>query len=110
MLREIGSAAWSTHVSPRHPDKQGHGTVNAPIVCDGVLVNPGDLIMADGDGVICIDKNRAPAVVELALTRMNKENELAQMIANGQMPWDLSGASQCYKALGIEELNQACDD
>ena len=110
MLREIGSAAWSTHVSPIHPDKQGHGSVNAPIVCDGVLVNPGDLIVADGDGVICIDKKMASAVVELALTRMKKEDGLAQKIAAGETPWDLSGAAQSYQTLGIEEMNKAFDD
>lgn len=110
MLREIGSAVWSTHVSPIHPDKQGHGSVNAPIVCDGVLVHPGDLIVADGDGVICIDKKHAAQVVELALARMRKEDGLAEKIAAGQTPWELSGAAASYQTLGIEEINGAYDD
>lgn len=109
-LREIGSAAWSTHVSPIHPDKSGHGSVNAPIVCDGVLVRPGDLIVADGDGVICIAKEKAAAVVDLALERMQKEEGLATKIAEGATPWDLSGASASYQSLDITEIDAAFDD
>lgn len=109
-LREIGSAAWSTCISPIHPDKSGHGKVNAPIVCDGVLVCPGDLIVADGDGVICIEKEKAAAVVELALARMKKEDEMASLIAQGKTPWDLSGASVSYGAMSIEEHDKAFDD
>ena len=41
-LRRLGSAVWATAISPIHPDKQGHGSVNAPVVCDGVLVKPFD--------------------------------------------------------------------
>src|SRR3546814_20472864 len=73
MLRELDSPTWATHVASSHPDKTGHGRVNAPLVCDGVSVAPGDLIVADGDGVICVPREHAAQSVERALARMRKE-------------------------------------
>ena len=93
-----------------HPDKSGHGTVNAPVVCDGVLVQPGDLIVADGDGVICIPKADAAAVVDGALARMRKEDDLARQIAEGAAAWDLSGAAASYASMAVDEFDRAHDD
>ncbi|MEX2408146.1 MAG: dimethylmenaquinone methyltransferase, partial [Rhodovibrionaceae bacterium] len=56
-LSKMGSPVWSTAISPTHPDKKSAGAVNVPIVCDGVLVNPGDVIVADGDGVISVPRD-----------------------------------------------------
>jgi 4-hydroxy-4-methyl-2-oxoglutarate aldolase len=109
-VEALGSKVWATHVSSVHPDKRGHGTVNAPIVCDGVLVNPGDLIVADGDGVVCVSRVHAAEVVRGAIARMQKEEELAVAVQRGEAVWDLSGAAASYAMLGIREIDAAFDD
>lgn len=109
-VRSLGFPVWSTHVSSIHPDKCGHGWVNAPIVCDGVTVNPGDLIVADGDGVLRVPKQCADEVVDLAIARMRKEDEAIEAIANGTSVWEFSGAAASYAGMSINELDQAFDD
>jgi len=110
MLRELGSPTWATHVASSHPDKTGHGRVNAPLVCDGVSVSPGDLIVADGDGVICVPREHAAQSVERALARMRKEDAMAIEVANGAAVWDLSGAAASYAKMDIQEIDAAFDD
>jgi 4-hydroxy-4-methyl-2-oxoglutarate aldolase len=109
-VEALGSKVWATHVSSIHPDKSGHGAVNAPIVCDGVLVNPGDLIVADGDGVVCIARRHAGEVVQAAVGRMQKEEDLALAVQRGEAVWDLSGAAASYAKLGVREIDAAFDD
>jgi 4-hydroxy-4-methyl-2-oxoglutarate aldolase len=109
-VEALGSKVWATHVSSIHPDKSGHGTVNAPIVCDGVLVNPGDLIVADGDGVVCIARQHAGDVVQAAIGRMKKEDDLALAVQRGEAVWDLSGAAASYAKLDVREIDKAFDD
>ena len=81
IVEALGCAVWATHVSSIHPDKSGHGSVNAPVVCDAVPVNPGDLIDADGDGAICVPREQAAAVVDGALARMQREDARALQVA-----------------------------
>ena len=109
-VRSLGFPVWSTHVSSIHPDKSGHGSVNAPVVCDGVLVTPGDLVVADGDGVVRVPKRQAAEVVGQALARMRKEDEATRAIADGTTVWELSGAAASYRHLSVEEIDGACDD
>lgn len=109
-LRAIGSATWATHVLSTHPDKAGHGSVNAPVVCDGVRVEPGDLVVADGDGVIVVPRRHAAVVVEAAEARMRKEDAMMPLIEAGSAVWELSGAAASYAKLAVQEIDAAFDD
>lgn len=109
-VEALGLPVWSTHVLSIHPDKCGHGFVNTPVVCDGVLVQPGDLVMADGDGVVCVPRREAGKVVEAALARMRKEEEMARAVERGEAVWDLGGSAASYAAMGVEEIDAAFDD
>jgi len=104
-LAEIGSAVWSTLIGPSSPTKSGHGLVNAPIVCGGVRVEPGDLVAADGDGVIVIPRREAAAVVQRASERTAREEKQRAQIDAGGRPWDLHGAAQGYAKLEVEEID-----
>lgn len=106
----MGFAVWATHVWPVHADKGKGGGVNIPIACADVLVRPGDLVVADGDGVIAIPRGQAEAVVAAAEVKMRKEAEFAQAIRAGAAVWDLSGAAAAYAALGLVERDAAFDD
>jgi len=109
-VRALGLPVWSTHIWPIHPDKSGHGYVNAPVVCEGVHVCPGDLIVADGDGVIAVPRDDAARVITAAQARMRKEDEAAEKVLGGAAVWDLSGAAASYARLEIEEVDAAYDD
>ena len=109
-VRALGFPVWSTHIHPIHPDKSGHGYVNAPVVCEGVNVRPGDLIVADGDGVIAIPRDDAGRVLAAARARMRKEDEAAEAVRGGAAVWDLSGAAAIYATLKVEEVDAAFDD
>jgi 4-hydroxy-4-methyl-2-oxoglutarate aldolase len=104
-LARIGSAVWSTLIGPSTPTKFGHGLVNAPIVCGGVRVEPGDLVAADGDGVIVVPRLQAAAVVQRARQRTEREEEQRAQIDAGGRPWDLHGAAQGYAKLEVEEID-----
>ncbi|TFZ02760.1 4-carboxy-4-hydroxy-2-oxoadipate aldolase/oxaloacetate decarboxylase [Ramlibacter henchirensis] len=109
-VRALGLPVWSTHIWPIHPDKSGHGFVNAPVVCEGVNVRPGDLIIADGDGVICVPRGEASRVVSAAQGKMRKEDEAAEKVRAGAAVWDLSGAAEIYARMQVEEIDGAYDD
>ena len=66
-IDEIGKwdfPVYCTGTTPRGPYKEGPGEVNVPIACGGVSVNPGDIILADPDGVICIPRRDAATILE----------------------------------------------
>jgi 4-hydroxy-4-methyl-2-oxoglutarate aldolase len=109
-VRELGFPVWATDIWPIHPDKTGHGSVNAPVVCEGVGVRPGDLVIADGDGVVVVPRADAARVVAAAQAKMRREDEVAEAVAKGAAVWDLSGAAASYAKLGIEEVDAAYDD
>ena len=109
-VRALGLPVWSTHIWPIHPDKSGHGFVNAPVVCEGVSVRPGDLVIADGDGVIVVPRDDAAGVIAAAQAKMRKEDEAAEKVRAGAAVWDLSGAAAIYAGMDIDEVDAAFDD
>jgi 4-hydroxy-4-methyl-2-oxoglutarate aldolase len=109
-VRELGFPVWATHIYPIHPDKSGHGFVNTPVVCEGVNVCPGDLIVADGDGVIAVPRKDAAGVIAAAQAKMRKEEEVAEKVRAGAAVWDLSGAAAIYARMEIDEVDAAFDD
>ena len=106
-LAELNFPVWSTAISPIRPDKKGHGMVNVPISCDGVVVNPGDLIVADGDGVICVQREEAEEALAGARARLDREDSIAEAIRNGSSPWELAKIGANYEALGVHEIDAA---
>lgn len=109
-VASLGFPVWATNVWPVHAEKSKGGAVNMPVVCADVLVRPGDLIVADGDGVIVVARKDAQAVVAAAKEKMGKEDETAAAIRAGQALFDLSGAAASYAKLGIVERDAAFDD
>ena len=104
-LRAMRSPVWATKIGPSSPQKSGHGMVNAPVICCGVQVRPGDLVVADGDGVLVLPREDAAAVVSRALERTKRESGQRAEIDSGGHPWHMHGAAASYEKLEVEEID-----
>lgn len=101
-LRELGSLTWSTSISSSHPEKRGPGAVNVPIVCDGVRVDPGDVIVADDDGALAIPLRSLERAVKGARERNRKEIELRDRLKTGSSLFELLQMDKDVQAAGAE--------
>ncbi|MCX7863485.1 MAG: 4-carboxy-4-hydroxy-2-oxoadipate aldolase/oxaloacetate decarboxylase [Novosphingobium sp.] len=102
-IRALGFPVWATAISVEHPEKNGPAAVNVPIVADGVLVEPGDIICGDADGVLVIPRALLRHAVEAAEARAAREVVMREKIAEGAAPYDLLGIRAKVAELGIEE-------
>lgn len=82
-IRELGFPACATMVSVSHPTKEQAGTVNLPVTCAGVVVNPGDIVVGDDDGVVFIAPHEAEAVAAASRRKLTEEATTMDAIARG---------------------------
>lgn len=101
-IRELGYPVWSTAVSVEHPKKRGPAAVNVPLVVDGVLVEPGDVIVGDSDGVLVIPRGLLELAVTNAETRAAAEVEFRRRIGEGEVLFDILNMRKIVADLGIE--------
>ena len=102
-IREMGFPVWATAISVEHPEKRGPAAVNVPVVLDGVLVEPGDIIVADADGVLVIPRALLLTTIEGAERRAALEVTVRARIAAGELPLDILGIRAVIEAAGIEQ-------
>ncbi|MCL6472951.1 MAG: 4-carboxy-4-hydroxy-2-oxoadipate aldolase/oxaloacetate decarboxylase [Firmicutes bacterium] len=93
---------WSRSVSASGTVKETVGSVNVPVVCGGTLVRPGDVIVADGDGVVCVPRRAIPKVLAQAEARATREEETRARLAAGELGLDIYGLREKLKALGVQ--------
>jgi 4-hydroxy-4-methyl-2-oxoglutarate aldolase len=90
-LRAMRFPVWSRWISAQGTSKTHPGAVNRPIVCAGHLVSPGDVIVADDDGAVCVAARDAAEVAERAEQRAAHEDQLRERLAAGELSADLLG-------------------
>lgn len=93
-IRALGFPMYAIGANPNGPTKLVPGRVNWPVSVGGVTVQPGDLVVADGDGVVVVEPSKVPAVLELAKKKLSDETVRLEGIRNGSQmrPAWLDGA------------------
>ncbi|ALV32041.1 4-carboxy-4-hydroxy-2-oxoadipate aldolase/oxaloacetate decarboxylase [Streptomyces sp. CdTB01] len=101
-LRDMGFAAWSRAVCAQGTVKATGGSVNVPIAVDGQAIRPGDVILADDDGVVVVPRERAREAAERSAAREAKEAATRAAFLDGQLGLDRYGLRDTLKRLGVE--------
>ena len=98
---------WSKAISAQGTVKATAGSVNVPVVCAGATVHPGDVIVADVDGVVVIPRGAAAEIARLGEERVAKEEKSRQRLRNKELGLDFYGLRAKLTELGVTYVDKA---
>ena len=104
-LREMGFPAWSRAVSAQGSVKATAGAVNVPVVLGGQTIHPGDVIVADDDGVMVVPRADVPRALTASQARIDKEAASRAAFADGELGLDRYGLREKLPEFGIEYVS-----
>jgi 4-hydroxy-4-methyl-2-oxoglutarate aldolase len=96
---------WSKAISAQGTVKATPGSVNITVVCAGALVRPGDILVADQDGVVVVKRESAAEVASLGEKRRTKEENSRARLRSGEKGLDMYGLRAKLKELGVEYVD-----
>ncbi|WP_432288963.1 4-carboxy-4-hydroxy-2-oxoadipate aldolase/oxaloacetate decarboxylase (plasmid) [Aminobacter sp. BA135] len=101
-LTQMKFPVWSTAICAQGTVKETIGSVNVPVSCAGAVVNPGDVVVADDDGVVIIPRELADTVAQLSERRIADEEAKRTELAKGVLSLDLFNLRGRLKDKGLE--------
>ncbi|MQA88470.1 MAG: 4-carboxy-4-hydroxy-2-oxoadipate aldolase/oxaloacetate decarboxylase [Streptosporangiales bacterium] len=109
-LRRMDFPVWSRAVSAQGTTKRAAGWVNVPVVCGGQLVQPGAVVVADDDGVVCVPAELAPEVAKRCRARVEREHAMRERLVGGELSADINDLRAVARELGVEYVDGSGPD
>ena len=106
-LRGMGFPVWSRAVNAQGTVKATAGAVNVPVLIGGAAIRPGDVIIADDDGVLCVPAAAVPTTIDKARVREDKEAGTREAFRSGELGLDRYGLRPVLADLGVRYLTAA---